>query len=181
MLPIAVSVIDLLINDEDGFTAKDQNFALSVMLGIAFSANVGGIATVIGTPPNTVMIGFLEGEYGIEIPFVNWMAMALPFSITMIAAIYFALVKWVYPNHLSSIPNSKALISSELEKLGPLSPREKRVLIVFGVAVFLWIFRTIIAQYISVITLSDAGISMLAACALFTVPYSYKDGEYILE
>jgi len=181
MLPIAVSVIGLLINDADGFTRKDQNFALSVMLGIAFSANVGGIATIIGTPPNTVMIGFLESEYDIEIPFVNWMAMALPFSIVMIVAIYFALVKWIYPNHLSSIPNSKELIASELEKLGPISSREKRVLLVFGVAVFLWIFRTLIAQYITVITLSDAGISMLAACALFAVPYSFKNGEYILE
>ena len=58
-----VPVINLLINDEDGFTAKDKNFALSIMLGIAFSANVGGIATIIGTPPNTVMAGFLENEY----------------------------------------------------------------------------------------------------------------------
>jgi len=181
MLPIAASVIALLINDADGFTKRDQNFALSVMLGIAFSANVGGIATIIGTPPNTVMIGFLESEYAIDIPFVNWMAMALPFSIIMIVAIYFALVKWVYPNHLDSIPNSKSLINDELKKLGPLSSREKRVLVIFGAAVFLWIFRTLITQYISVIKLSDTGISMLAACALFAIPFSYKKGEFILE
>ena len=67
MLPIAMSVISLLINDTDGFTKQDQNFALSVMLGIAFSANAGGIATVIGTPPNSVLIGLLESEYNIEI------------------------------------------------------------------------------------------------------------------
>ena len=67
MLPIAISVIRLLIDDEDGFTKGDKNFALSVMLGIAFAANSGGIATVIGTPPNSVLIGLLENQYQIEI------------------------------------------------------------------------------------------------------------------
>lgn len=71
MLPIAMSVINLLISDTDGFTKQDQNFALSVMLGIAFAANAGGIATVIGTPPNSVLIGLLENEYNTEISFLN--------------------------------------------------------------------------------------------------------------
>ena len=60
MLPIAISVIKLLMNDEDGFTEGDQNFALSIMLGIAFAANIGGVATLIGTPPNSVLAGFME-------------------------------------------------------------------------------------------------------------------------
>ncbi len=81
MLPIAISVIKLLIDDADGFTKGDQNFALSIMLGIAFSANAGGIATVIGTPPNSVLIGLLENEYNIEISFLTWMSFGLPFSI----------------------------------------------------------------------------------------------------
>jgi len=75
MLPIAYSVIQLLMDDEDGFTSKDKNFALSIMLGIAYSANVGGIATLIGTPPNIVLAGFLEAEYGYSISFctrITW-------------------------------------------------------------------------------------------------------------
>ena len=67
MLPIALSVIQLLIDDEDGFTKKDKNFALNMMLGIAIAANAGGIATIIGTPPNSVLIALLESEYQIEI------------------------------------------------------------------------------------------------------------------
>jgi len=100
MLPIALSVINLLIDDEDGFTKNDQNFALSVMLGIAFSANAGGIATVIGTPPNSVLIGLLENEYNIQISFLKWMTVGLPFSIVMIAISYVVLVKWMFPNTL---------------------------------------------------------------------------------
>ena len=84
MLPIALSVVKLLITDEDGFTKQDRNFALNIMLGIAFSANAGGIATVIGTPPNSVLIGLLENEYNIQISFVKWMTMGLPFSMLMI-------------------------------------------------------------------------------------------------
>ncbi|MBL4643313.1 MAG: anion permease, partial [Flavobacteriaceae bacterium] len=97
MLPIAISVIKLLIEDADGFTKGDQNFALSIMLGIAFSANAGGIATVIGTPPNSVLIGLLENEYNIEISFLTWMSFGLPFSIVMVALVYLVLVKWMFP------------------------------------------------------------------------------------
>jgi len=116
MLPIALSVINLLINDEDGFTKSD--IALSVMLGIAFSANAGGIATVIGTPPNSVLIGFLENEYNIQISFLKWMTIGLPFSIVMIAITYFVLVKWMFPNKDLKFNASKEVIQVELEKLG---------------------------------------------------------------
>src|SRR6056297_3552532 len=118
MLPIAVSVINLLINDEDGFTKNDQNFALSVMLGIAFSANAGGIATVIGTPPNSVLIGLLENEYHTEISFLKWMTIGLPFSIIMVGICYLVLVKWMFPNRDLKFTASKDVIHSELEKLG---------------------------------------------------------------
>ena len=118
MLPIALSVIQLLIKDKDGFTKNDHNFALSIMLGIAFSANVGGVATIIGTPPNSVLVGFLENEYQIEISFLNWMLLALPFSILMIGVIYFVIVKWIYPNRIKSFAASSDVIDQELKKSG---------------------------------------------------------------
>ena len=131
MLPIALSVISLLINDEDGFTKNDRNFALSVMLGIAFSANAGGIATVIGTPPNSVLIGLLENEYNTEISFLKWMTLGLPFSIIMIGISYLVLVKWMFPNRDLKFNASKEVIQLELEKLGPTSRKEKMVLVIF--------------------------------------------------
>ena len=114
MLPIALSVINLLIHDDDGFTKKDKNFALSVMLGIAFSANAGGIATVIGTPPNSVMIGLLENEYNIQISFLKWMVMGLPFSIIMIGITYVVLVKLMFPTKGLSFNASSSVIKNEL-------------------------------------------------------------------
>jgi sodium-dependent dicarboxylate transporter 2/3/5 len=97
MLPIAISVIRLLIKDTGGFTKAGKNFALSIMLGIAFAANAGGIATVIGTPPNSVLIGLLENQYNIQISFLTWMSFGLPFSIIMVTAVYSVLVKWMFP------------------------------------------------------------------------------------
>ena len=180
MLPIAMSVIGLLINDEDGFTKNDQNFALSVMLGIAFSANAGGIATVIGTPPNSVMIGLLENEYGIEISFLKWMVIGLPFSIVMITISYLVLVKWMFPNKELKFSASKNVINDELKKLGKMSGKEKMVLLIFGVTVFLWIFRTLINKIFPGLGLSDTIISMLAAVTLFAVPYNLKRGDFLI-
>lgn len=181
MLPIALSVIKLLINDEDGFTKNDRNFALSIMLGIAFSANVGGIATIIGTPPNTVMAGFLENEYEIQISFLDWMKLGVPFAILMLTIIYLVLVKWIYPNNLPPKENSKNLINNELSKLGVMNSTEKRVLIIFFSAIFLWIFRGLLNPYLSGLELSDAGISMLAAFALFAIPFKFNKGTFALE
>lgn len=181
MLPIALSVISLLINDDDGFTKNDQNFALSVMLGIAFSANAGGIATVIGTPPNSVMIGLLENEYNIQISFLKWMTLGLPFSILLIAITYLVLVKWMFPNRDLTFNASKDVIKTELKKLGPTTGKEKMVLVIFGITVFLWIFRTLLNSMFPGLGLTDTMISIFAAITLFAIPYNLKKGDFIIE
>ena len=181
MLPIALSVIHLLINDADGFTKNDQNFAISVMLGIAFSANAGGIATVIGTPPNSILIGLLENQYHIEISFFKWMLIGLPFSIILIAIIYFVMVKWMFPNNGLEFNASKDIIDAEILKLGNMTPKEKRVLTIFGITVFLWIFRSVINSVVPNLELSDTMISIFGALALFAIPFNLKTGDFILE
>ena len=181
MLPIAMSVIQLLIHDADGFTKSDRNFALSVMLGIAFSANAGGIATVIGTPPNSVLIGLLENEYNIEISFLKWMVIGLPFSIIMLACCYLVLVKFLFPNGALKFNASRSIIDGELRKLGPTSGKEKMVLVIFGITVFLWVFRTVLNSLFPFLGLSDAMISIFAAVTLFAVPFNLQKGDFILE
>ena len=181
MLPIAMSVIKLLIHDIDGFTKKDRNFAVSVLLGIAFSANAGGIATVIGTPPNSILIGLLENEYQIEISFLKWMVFALPFSIIMIGLSYITLVHLIFPSKGLNFSASKEVIQVELRKLGPTRSKEKMVLGIFAVTVSLWIFRTLINSIFPSLGLSDTMISMFAAISLFAVPFSIKKGDFILD
>lgn len=181
MLPIAMSVIKLLIDDADGYTKSDQNFAISVMLGIAFAANAGGIATVIGTPPNSILIGLLEKEYHTEVSFFKWMLFGVPFSAILIAIIYFVMVTWFFPNSGIKFNASKDVIDAELNKLGNMSPKEKQVLIVFSCTVFLWIFRSLINSLIPNLDLSDTMISIFGAIALFAIPFNLKKGDFILE
>ena len=181
MLPIAMSVIKLLIDDVDGFTKKDRNFAVSVLLGIAFSANAGGIATVIGTPPNSILIGLLENEYQIEISFLKWMVFALPFSIIMIGLSYITLVHLIFPSKGLNFSASNEVIQEELRKLGPTRSKEKMVLGIFAVTVSLWIFRALINSVFPSLGLSDTMISMFAAISLFAVPFNLKKGDFILD
>lgn len=181
MLPIAMSVINLLINDTDGFTKEDRNFAVSVLLGIAFSANAGGIATVIGTPPNSILIGLLENEYQIQISFLRWMVFALPFSIIMIGLSYLTLVYLMFPSKGLNFSASKEVIQGELKKLGPIAAKEKMVLGIFAVTVSLWIFRTLINSLFPNLGLSDTMISILAAISLFAIPFNLKKGDFILD
>ena len=181
MLPIAISVIRLLIKDTGGLTKADKNFALSIMLGIAFSANAGGIATVIGTPPNSVLIGLLENQYNIQISFLTWMSFGLPFSIIMVTAVYFVLVKWMFPCKNIVFVSSGNVIEEEIEKLGEISKEEKRVLIIFAVTIVLWITRTIINNIFPSLKLSDTIISLLGAVSLFAIPMSFKKGNFILQ
>lgn len=181
MLPIGLSVINLLINDEDGFTKSDKNFSIALMLSIAFSANVGGVATIIGTPPNTVMVGFMEQQYDADISFLKWMILGIPFSLIMITTIYFVLVKFVYPNNLGHRVDLANIINEKHAELGAINSTEKRVLLIFIITMILWIVRRPLNDFLPNLTLSDAGISLLAAFALFAIPFRFNKGEFILE
>ena len=181
MLPIAISVIGLLIDDADGFTKNDQNFALSIMLGIAFAANVGGTATLVGTPPNSVMLGIMNDSFGIEIGFFQWMKMGIPFALLMLFVCYFFLVKVVYPNNLGELKTSGAVIQTELDKLGKMSRGEKVVATVFFCTALAWILRSQINAFFPDLNLTDTTISMIGALSLFILPINFKKGEFPLQ
>ncbi|MFT4760292.1 MAG: sodium-dependent dicarboxylate transporter 2/3/5 [Paraglaciecola sp.] len=181
MLPIAVSVIGLLIDDKDGFTKNDKNFALSIMLGIAFSANIGGTATLIGTPPNSVMLAFLNKTYQTDIGFFQWMILGVPFAVVMLIICYFVLVKIFFPNNLGEMHASEGIIQHELDKLGTMSRGEKTVLCIFLVTAAAWMLRSQINAAIPSVKITDTTISMLAALAMFIVPLDFKKAEFPLK
>ena len=181
MLPIALSVIQLLVQSDIEFTANEQRFSLSIMLGIAFSANAGGIATIIGTPPNSVLIGLLENEYNIQISFFKWMLIGLPFSLFLIGLIYFLFTQVLFSNTGIVFKTDEDVIAQQLQELGPLRRDEKHVLVVFALMVFFWVFRTLINSYIPILGLTDTIISVGGAIALFTIPSDFRNNRFILE
>lgn len=182
MLPIAMSVIQLLTKNKVEDSSKGfRNFALVMMLGIAYSANIGGLGTLIGTPPTVVFAGFIQETYDYEVAFADWLKIGFPFAVLMIAVTYFFLVKILYPNRLGKFDGAQELIENEVEKLGSLSIGEKRTLIVFvGTALF-WIFRSPINSFFPALKLSDTGIAMIATICLFIIPINFKKGEFILD
>lgn len=179
MYPIASSLIHVVSQNREGH-GNIKNFSLAVMLAIAYASNFGGIATIIGTPPNVAFVAFIEKKYHYTIQFIDWMLLCTPIAFLLMISLYFVMTKWLYPNKLKPDHATKLLIRSKIEELGPLSRAEKRVLIIFCSTAFLWITKDII-NATGLIKLDDTIIAMLGATALFIFPSGMGKSKKILE
>ena len=174
MFPIALSVIAVMKEYEQP-GANMQNFALVLMLVIAYSSNIGGMATIIGTPPNVAFAGFIEKKYGYTIAFVDWMLVCTPLAILLLASLYFVLTRWMFPNRIKNSKEASSFIDDELKTLGPVSSAEQKVLVVFILTALLWITKDIINRQ-PYFKLDDNMIAVFGALLLFAIP-SHKDEE----
>lgn len=185
MLPIALSVIELLLDERrHPDRQKTAQFSIAMMLGIAYAANIGGVATIIGTPPNSVFAGYIAETYGYEISFARWMILGIPFSAILLGLTYLLLVHILHPNRLGKFSGAQNLIEEELSKLGPVSRPEKLVMTIFFAAATCWVLRvplnSLFASLGWPVELSDAGIAVLASIALFVVPLDRRFEERLL-
>jgi sodium-dependent dicarboxylate transporter 2/3/5 len=179
MLPIGMSVI-MLLKDKFNEPSSYKNFALTLMLGIAYAANIGGIATIIGTPPNLVLAGIVE-ESGLgPIGFADWLFFAFPLVFILFVVVYVVNTTFIYPIKIKELPGIKSLISKEISQLGLLQKGEKRVLIVMVCTALCWMFRTQITAIEMLSSISDTGIAIAASIALFMIP-SGKKNQPLLE
>ncbi len=177
MFPIALSVIHVMKEKHQG-EGHIGNFSLTIMLAIAYASNIGGIATIIGTPPNVAYVGYIEKKYpGAQIDFVNWMLICVPLAIFLLMSLYWVMVKWLFPNRIRSDKATQLHIKNELLQLGPLSAAEKRVLFIFAGTAFLWITRSIINDAQDLFKLDDTIIAVMCAVALFICPSGKRDDE----
>ncbi|MES1946055.1 anion transporter [Salinisphaera sp. C84B14] len=164
MLPIGMSVVSLMAEEDS--PAVDR-YATRLLLGIAYAASIGGVATLIGTPPNALLAGYLSSDQGIDIGFAQWMVVGIPVSIAMMAA------AWVWLTWGGfDLDNSQAgrdMLKDEMRQLGGLTTAEKRVGGMFLLAAGLWIFRPLINNA-GVDWLSDAMIAIFIGVALFVIP-----------
>ena len=177
MFPIALSVIHVMKENNTG-NGNIANFSLTIMLAIAYASNIGGIATIIGTPPNVAYIGYIEKKFpDSSVDFVNWMLLCMPMAIILLICLYWVMVKWLFPSRIKSDTATKGLIRNEILLLGPLSVAEKRVLIIFISTALLWITRSLINNAQSFIKLDDTIIAMLCALALFICPSGKRESK----
>ena len=180
MFPIAVSVIHVMRENNRG-DGNIANFSLTIMLAIAYASNFGGIATIIGTPPNVAYVGYIEKKYSYNVDFLKWLLICTPMAFLLLISLYWVMVKWLFPNRIKSDYATKQLIKDELAALGPVSKNEKRVLVIFISTALLWITKDIINVAQPFIKLNDTIIAVIGAVALFICPAEGEKSESILE
>ena len=148
------------------------------MLGIAYAASIGSLATIIGTPPNTLLVGYLSENQDIDIGFGQWMLLGLPLAIVLLVVCWWVLTQWIFPPEMDDIPGGRQLMDDELAKLDAMSSAERRVLAIFVAAAASWISIPLIQDEPFI---SDAGIAMAVGLLLFIVPAGTKRGVRLLD
>ncbi len=189
MLPVALSVIGVLtdnpdLDPENGdpsvrpvLDQNSRNFATALLLAIAYSANVGGMGTLIGTGPNALVAAFLKDHAGLDIGFVQWMAIGVPVIFLMLPAVWLTLTRLAYPFAVPKTRKGASVIRDGLSEMGPITSAEKRLTSLFVVVAGLWILR----PWLSIPGLTDTGIAMFGALMLFLIPAgSGGKGEFLL-
>lgn len=177
MLPIATSVVQLL--SKDGLVKAEKTFALALMLGIAYSANIGGTMTIIGTPPNVVMAGYTNQLLNVKIGFGEWMSLALPIGMLLLALTYLLLTRVLFKNNIKEVEGSATLIDHEINKLGAYSKAEKLVISIFLFTAFGWIFKGQINDLLGANILTDHITAMIGGVLMFTVPANGRGGRLL--
>ncbi|WP_207890810.1 DASS family sodium-coupled anion symporter [Rhodococcus sp. Eu-32] len=202
MIPIGVSVLVLVLDigkkaevvddgasatveSKDGASEEDSitkaviksNFGTALMLGIAYAASIGSLGTIIGTPPNTLLVGYLEGQ-GITVGFLEWMLAGVPLAVIFLVIAWFLLTHVMFKPEIDDIPGGKRLIEGELDKLGMMSKGEIRVAMIFCLAAASWVAVPLLFDDPPI---SDTGIAMTAAVLLFLLPSGSKPGVRLID
>ncbi|MBL3656349.1 SLC13 family permease [Fulvivirga sediminis] len=181
MLPVASSVVNLLGESNLKMGDSQKKFALSLMLIIAYSANIGGTITLIGTPPNVVMTGYLNEILHYQMAFSQWFIIGLPTGIGLLLVTYLLITRVLYPNNLKKIEGSEVLIKNKLAELGKISKEEKMVLSIFALTALGWIFKNQINNLIGTPLLSDTITAMIGGLLMFIVPSDIKKAGFLLK
>ena len=181
LLPVGISVIKVISDTVNDISDNQKfNFQLCLLLGIAYAASVGGIATPIGTSPNGVLIQFASNNYDYDIGFANWISIGLPITLGLGPLIWIFLTRIIFPVNFSATQESKEKLNLMLNELGPMSNEEKKVRVVFLITAFFWIFRQLIDNLPSLSLLDDSVIAITGAVSLFFINESNNKNKLLI-
>jgi solute carrier family 13 (sodium-dependent dicarboxylate transporter), member 2/3/5 len=164
--------------------AQGHNFATCLMLGIAYAASIGGLGTIIGSPPNLFLVSYVREVLGQEITFARWMAIGVPLTVIFLPLSWVLLTRFVFPIGSAGPGDGGAAIHQAYSRLGSMKRAERITAVVFGGAVFAWVFRALLVDLEiggvrPLAGLTDPGIAMAAALLLFVLP-SGRPGEFVM-
>ena len=170
MLPIAAAIVAQL-RDDPSTPEVDENdqFGKAFMLAVAYSASIGGMASLIGTPVNLVLVGVVQEAFGVEITFAQWFSIGFPVSLLLLGICWWYLTRVAFTIEKAGFAGGRQEVRQQLAALGPMSREEKKVLVVFTVTALAWIFRTSVLQPF-IPGLDDPIIAMAGGVALFLIP-----------
>lgn len=177
MLPIGVSVIALVharLGDADGDAWRP--FGTALMLAIAYAASIGSVATIIGTPPNGILAGYLA-QQGRPIGFGAWMLLGVPLAAVFMLIAWLLITRVLFRVRASALPGGREMLVDELAKLGPASRGERLTGLIFVAVAVAWVIRPLLG----VDALTDAGIAIAGAVALFLLPVDAARGVMVLD
>ncbi len=177
MLPIALSVVASLPDREEETAA---GLAPALLLGIAYAATIGGMGTIIGTPPNALFAAFMAEAYGIEVSFFRWMLVGVPLVLVLLPITWFVLTHVTFRIGRLGPPRAAGTLGENLAAPGPMTRAERGVAWVMLAVAAGWLFRPLIEALLPGLALSDAGIAMMGALLLFLVPVELKSGRFLL-
>lgn len=182
MVPIVTSLVTVVCGPEgrtdDAWTAR---FATALMLATAYAASIGGLATLVGSPPNALFAAFIAQTYGIEIGFARWMTIGLPVTLVMLPLAWLMLTRGMVRPDRVGHAGPEALLAAPLAALGPLRPAEKRVGVVFAIVAALWIGGPLLSRWSGLAPLSDSTVAIAGALALFVIPADWNRREFLLD
>ena len=181
LLPIAVSIIAVIHKTVVTLSHKDnEDFQFSLLLGVAYGATIGGIATLVGTAPNAMFAAFMLENYGTSIDFSSWMMVGLPMSIMMLPLSWLALTRWVFKVDFVTSDEGRAELRRMKDEMGGMTVPEKRVAFVFVIMASTWILRPLLVKLPGLSALDDSLIAIAGAILVFLLPSGRKDDPLLL-
>ena len=176
MLPIGLSVISMVRNQK----TKSKAFPVALLLAIAYGASIGGFGTLIGTPPNALLVAFIQEQYGIQIGFAQWLIIGLPASITLLVITGLWLSRFGYKLKNAENQTIRDSIKEQQENNGSMSGPEKAVTAIFFLTASAWVFRPWLANAFPSLAISDTTIALTSSLLLFILPVSWKKLKFLM-
>ncbi len=169
ILPMGMAIVSQLHDNPNTISNENKLFGKALMLAIAYSASIGGIATLIGTPTNLVLAGVVQTTFGEEITFSQWFIFGFPISLILLFVCWKYITKFAFTFKQTTFPGGREEVNTQLKALGKITPAEKAVLIIFFITALSWISRSfLLKKFIPAI--DDTIISIIAAILLFVIP-----------
>lgn len=181
MLPVAMSIAAIVAPDATADDVNARNFSTAIVLCVAYAATIGGLATLVGTPTNALVVGFMQQNYGETISFAQWLLFGLPTVLLLMPIAWLVLVRVAFPFEFGSQAAAGAALRDALEALGPMSRAEWRVTTVFILTASAWIFGPLLRLLPGLGGLNDTTVALVAGVSLFLVPNGGGNGGALLE